>query len=189
MILNAHELSTPTLHLGSQTYYGADLVLKTWLPGERIVIGRYCSIGKRVVICTGGLRRTDRASLYPFDVTRWYQTTKTTTIGNDVWIGYGAMILNGASVGNGAIVATGSVVFTDVPPFAVAVGNPAKVVRYRFSKAVVERLLRIAWWDWPEHRIKANVAWFERPIAEFLDRFDPPDRISSHGRNLQDSAR
>jgi acetyltransferase-like isoleucine patch superfamily enzyme len=188
MIVNERELSTPALSLGRQTYYSPDLVLKTWLPGERIVIGRYCSIGERVIICTGGLRWTDRAALYPFDVTRWYQTTRTTTIGNDVWIGYGAMILNGATIGDGAIVAAGSVVFTDAPPFAVVAGNPARIVRYRFSKGVAERLKRIAWWNWTEREVSANAAWFERPIAEFLDRFDPLESTSD-GRDLQNPAR
>ena len=173
MMTSDREVVTPALRLGRRTYFSADLVLQTWLPGERSVIGRYCSIAERVVICTGGARRTDLPALYPFDVTRWYQTTRTTTIGNDVWIGHGAMILNGASIGDGAIVAAGSVVFSDIPAFAVAAGNPAKVMRYRFSKAIVDRLSRVAWWNWPDHEVRANAAWFERPIAEFLDRFDP----------------
>lgn len=166
-------IRTESLQIGEHTYFAYDFSLLTWFPGERIVIGKYCSIAAGVVICTGGMRRTDTAALYPFDVARAYRTTRNTKIGNDVWIGYGAMVVNGAQVGDGAIVASGSNVFSDVPPFAVVAGNPAQVLRYRFSKPVVARLLRIAWWNWPDAEVTANIDWFYRPINEFVDRFDP----------------
>ena len=172
--------STPTVQIGAHTYHASDLELKTWLPGERIVIGKYCSIAEQVVICTGGMRHTDKAALYPFDVSRAYQSTKTTTIGHDVWIGYRAMILAGTAVGNGAIIASGAVVFSDVPPFAVVAGNPARVLRYRFSQPIVERLLRIAWWHWPDSEVQAHIDWFYKPITEFVDRFDPPGENAHH---------
>lgn len=104
---------------------------------------------------------------------RCYRSTRNTTLGNDVWVGYGAMILGGAQVGDGAVIAAGSVVFSDVPPYAVVAGNPAKVVRSRFGPEMVERLLRIRWWEWPEDVIRANIDWFHRPISEFAKRFDP----------------
>jgi virginiamycin A acetyltransferase len=165
---------TDSVQVGKYTYFAHDFSLLTWFPGERIIIGNYCSIAAGVVICTGGMRRTDTAALYPFDIARAYRTTNNTTIGNDVWIGYGAMIVKGAQVGDGAIVASGSVVFSDVPPFAIVAGNPAQVMRYRFSKRVVERLVRIAWWNWPDAKVSANVDWFYRPIEEFVKHFDPP---------------
>jgi virginiamycin A acetyltransferase len=165
-------VSNPSIQIGRHTYWGDDLVVKTWIPGERIVIGNYCSIGERVVICTGGMRHTDFAALYPFDLARAYKTTQTTTIGNDVWVGYGAMILGGAQIGDGAVIAAGAVVLSDVPAFAVAAGNPARVVRYRFSENAVARLLRIAWWNWPDEKVVANRDWFYKPISEFLEQFD-----------------
>ena len=171
---------TPSLRMGKFSYFANDVELITWFPGEIITIGNYCSIAARVVFCTGGMRRTDNAALYPFDVQRAYRTTANTTIGNDVWVGYGAMIMNGAKVGDGAIIASGSVVFSDVPPFAVVAGNPGHVIRYRFSKSVVERLLRIAWWHWADHKVFANIDWFYRPIQEFVDHFDPPSEVD-HG--------
>ncbi len=174
------QISTPAVQIGAYTYYPPDLVLKTWVPGERIIIGKYCSIAERVTICTGGMRRTDTAALFPLDVGRAYQTTKPTTIGNDVWIGFGAMVLGGATIGDGAIVASGAVVFSDVPPFAVVAGNPARVMRYRFSRPIVERLLRIAWWNWPHPVVLANVEWFYRPITEFVSQFDPSGTESNH---------
>ena len=72
-----------------------------------------------------------------------------TVVGNDVWLGYEALVLPGVTIGDGAIVAAGSVVAADVPPYAIVAGNPARVVRRRYEDADVERLLRAAWWDWP----------------------------------------
>ena len=197
---------------GEHSYYANRLGVGSWFPGEKIIIGDYCSLADQVVILTGGNRRTDHAANYPIDILganqprpqredragvglstmmakrlglicaliptltygRSYQTTKNTTIGNDVWVGYGAMILGGAQVGDGAIVAARSVVFSDVPAYAVVAGNPAKIVRSRFGRETVEKMLRIRWWDWPEERIRANLDWFHRPIAEFTERFDMP---------------
>jgi acetyltransferase-like isoleucine patch superfamily enzyme len=103
---------------------------------------------------------------------RSYLSTRDTTIGNDVWIGYGALIMGGANVGDGAVVAAKSVVFSDIPPYAVVAGNPAKVIRSRFSPRIVEGLLNICWWEWPENKIRRNLYWFFRPIAEFVEHFD-----------------
>jgi acetyltransferase-like isoleucine patch superfamily enzyme len=172
MMTTVGPVSTPWLQIGRRTYWPPDILLKTWLPGERIVIGSFCSIAEQVAILCGGERRTDTAALYPIDVGRCYRTTGETRIGNDVWIGTRAMVLGGARIGDGAIVAGGSVVFDEVPPFAVVAGNPATVVRYRFSRPIVERLLRVAWWEWTDQQIQERADWFYRPIHEFLDQFD-----------------
>jgi acetyltransferase-like isoleucine patch superfamily enzyme len=208
--ISGRPVSPDWVILGEHSYYARHLGVAAWLPGEKIIIGDYCSIADQVVIMTGGNRRTDQAANYPVDILgvnqrrpgssprppvgmspalaqrlsairsvipllihgRSYRSTRDTTIGNDVWIGYGAMILGGSSVGDGAVVAAGSVVFSDVPPYAIVAGNPAKIVRSRFSAQVVERLLRIQWWHWPEDRIRANLDWFHAPISEFVERFD-----------------
>lgn len=174
-------ISTSWAQIGKYTYYSSDIQLRTWMPNEKVVIGNYCSIADRVVIFTGGMRRTDVAALYPFDVRRAYKSTKNTTIGNDVWIGSGVTVLGGVQVGDGAILASQAVVFEDVPPFAVAAGNPAKVIHYRFSKRIVDRLLRIAWWYWPNDKVQTNLDWFYKPIQEFVDYFDPQEEISGNG--------
>jgi serine acetyltransferase len=75
------------------------------------------------------------------------------TLGHDVWIGHGAMVLPGVSVGTGAAVGAGTIVTKDVPPFAVVVGNPGRVLRYQFSDSIIADLVRIAWWNWPHERI------------------------------------
>lgn len=78
------------------------------------------------------------------------------TIGNDVWIGTQSTILTGVTIGHGAIVAANSVVSSDVPPYAIVGGTPAKVLRYRFSEDVITRLLEIEWWNWDLEKIKQN---------------------------------
>ena len=159
--------------IGAYTYFASDLELRTYFAGERIVIGKYCSVGDQVLITTGGLHRTEIASSYAFRPLDTYRSTRNTTIGSDVWIGTRAMVRGGVTIGDGAVVGAGSVVFEDVPSFAVAAGNPAKVIRYRFSRPAIERMLKIAWWNWPPGHVRANVEWFYRPITEFLDHFDP----------------
>jgi acetyltransferase-like isoleucine patch superfamily enzyme len=163
----------PWLEVGRRTYWARDVLFKAFLPGERIVIGGFCSIADRVVVLAGGNRRTDAAALFPLDLARTYRTTGTTRIGNDVWIATGATILGGTEIGDGAIVAAGAVVSQDVPPFALAAGSPARVVRHRFAPELVERLLRISWWDWPDEKIAANIDAFYGPIEAFVERFDP----------------
>lgn len=80
-----------------------------------------------------------------------------TVIGNDVWLGMEAMVMPGVTIGDGAIVAARAVVTKDVPPYGVAGGNPARVVKQRFAQPVVDALLDIRWWDWPLEKIEANL--------------------------------
>ena len=94
------------------------------------------------------------------------------TLGHDVWIGHGAVVLPGLSIGTGAAVGAGSIVTKDVPPFAVVVGNPGRVLRLRFAESVVADLLAIAWWDWPHERLGAAMADIRAlGAAEFCARY------------------
>jgi serine acetyltransferase len=92
-------------------------------------------------------------------------------IGNDVWIGAKSTIMSGVKIGDGAVIGSGSVVAKDVPPYAIVVGNPAKVIKYRFDEQQIENLLEIAWWNWPEHKIKeeAMLLW-SKDINYFIDK-------------------
>ena len=128
--------------------------------GRRLTIGRYCSIADKVEILLGGDHRLDWASTYPFAAMRglwpeadapadYHASRGDVSIGHDVWLGSGCMILSGVTVGHGAVVAARAVVARDVPPYAVVAGNPARVVRIRFDEATVAALVACAWWDLP----------------------------------------
>lgn len=173
--------TAPLMTFGRGTYWGPNTRFLKYLYNEKIVIGSFCSIADYVVIQSGGEHRTDFVSTWSFDEmlfkrkeqARSYKFTKDTTIGHDVWIGYGAYINSGVQIGSGAVIGAHAVVFNDVPPYAIVMGNPAAVVRYRFSQRTVERMLKIAWWDWPQDDIESRIEWFYGPIDKFLARFDP----------------
>lgn len=94
------------------------------------------------------------------------------TLGNDVWIGHGAIILPGVSIATGAAIGAGAVVNQDVPPFAVYSGFPAKLLRWRFEKHVQQKLLDLAWWDWDRERLRAALPDFRKLRAEeFADKY------------------
>ena len=148
-------------------------------------IGRFCSIASHTRINPGNhlLDRvalnhfTYRASAYGlgpdeagfFDWRRSHRVT----LGHDVWLGHGAIVLPCVSIGTCAAVGAGAVVTKDLPPFAVAVGNPARVIRFRFEEGVRAALLRIAWWGWPRERLAAALQDIRTLSAEeFCRRHD-----------------
>ena len=95
------------------------------------------------------------------------------TIGHDVWVGHGAIVLPGRSIGNGAVVGAGSVVTKDIPAFSIAVGNPARVLRPRFAPEIAVRLEALAWWDWPHDELRAALRDFRRlSVEQFLDTYE-----------------
>ncbi|WP_426955027.1 chloramphenicol acetyltransferase [Muricoccus radiodurans] len=149
-------------------------------------VGKFCSIAANVRINPGNhpLDRvalnhfTYRASAYGlgddeagfFD----WRRGKPVTLGPDVWIGHGAIILPGVTVGAGAAIGAGAVVSRDVPPFAVVVGVPGRVVRHRFDPEVIAALMRIRWWDWPHERLGDALQDFRSLSAEaFCVKHDP----------------
>lgn len=106
-----------------------------------------------------------------------------TSIGADVWIGAGATVLAGVTIGVGAIVAAGAVVTKDVAPYEIVAGVPARRVRMRFSDEVVERLLRLRWWEWPPELIREHIDLFQTPatastLDELAERISSPDSAS-----------
>lgn len=149
-------------------------------------IGPFCSIAAQARINPGNhpLDRvamnhfTYRSSAYGlgpdepafFD---WRRASRC-TLGADVWIGHGAIVLPGRTIGTGAAIGAGAVVTRDVPPFAVAVGNPARVIRLRFAPEIVAALERIAWWTWTDERLAVALADIRRlDAAAFCDKYDP----------------
>jgi len=135
---------------------------------ERAQIGAFCSIADNVTFILGGNHFSERVTTYPLNLVfetqplPWHESSKgRIVVGNDVWIGYGASILSGVTIGDGAVIGAGSVVTKNVEPYAIAAGNPARLIRRRFDAATIARLLALRWWDWP-------LADIERDATELL---------------------
>ena len=138
--------------------------------GDRLIIGKFCSIacGAKFLFNSANHSLTS-LSTYPFpiffeeweleraQVTRAWDHKGDIVIGNDVWIGYEAVILAGLTIGDGAIIGTRAVVTKDVPPYTIVGGVPAKPIRKRFPDDTIAALLALRWWDWPEERIAAHL--------------------------------
>jgi acetyltransferase-like isoleucine patch superfamily enzyme len=169
--------------VGRGTYWDDSTRFVTYHPGESIHIGRYCSIAAEATIFAGGDHRPELASTWPFDnflrnlpnPTRTYrQTARTrrgTIIGSDVWIGQGAHVAGGVEIGHGAVVGTKAVVFSDVPAYAIVLGNPATIIRHRFSPEIIAAMIELAWWEWPAEVVRERHDWFYEPIQKFVDEF------------------
>ena len=117
-----------------------------------------------ICILWGGVNVGNKHKLAEFEI----PDTKLTIIGADVWVGARATIVAGVRIGIGAVIGTGSVVTHDVPPYSIVAGVPAKVVRYRFSEDVIEKLLDSKWWELPDTVIKKAATEFKDPI-KFLE--------------------
>jgi len=144
-------------------------------------VGRFCSVGP-YLICGWGGHPTSFVSTSPvFYSTRgqcgisfadrdYYDEKRTTTIGNDVWIGARVFIKDGINVGNGAIIGAGAVVVKDVPDYAIVAGCPARVIRFRFNEQIRSKLLQIAWWNWDEDRLRNSQMMFaQSDVGMFID--------------------
>ena len=169
-------ITNPYISVGDYTYYDdpdqpgqfeRNVLYHFDFIGDRLIIGKFCSIAAGVTfVMNGGNHRTDWLTNYPFPVFGhgWehampesWPNKGDTVVGNDVWLGYGAVVMPGVRIGDGAIIATQAVVTKDVPPYAIVGGNPAQIIRFRFDEPVIERLLQIRWWDWPIDHITENL--------------------------------
>lgn len=137
---------------------------------DRLIIGRFCSIACGAKFLLNSANHTmNSLSTYPFplffeewglekkDVAKAWDQKGDIVIGNDVWIGFDAVILAGVTIGDGAIIGTRAVVTKDVPPYTIAGGLPAKTIRKRFDDETILELLKIKWWNWPDEKIARNI--------------------------------
>lgn len=137
---------------------------------DRLVIGKFCSIACGARFLFNSANHTMRSlSTYPFplffeewgldskDVTAAWDNKGDIVVGNDVWIGYEAVVLAGVTIGDGAVVGTRAVVTKDVPPYTIVGGVPAQPIKKRFPDKAVADLLEIRWWDWPREKIARNL--------------------------------
>lgn len=187
-------VKNPNIVVGDYTYYddpedpaGFERNVLYHFPfiGDRLVIGKFCAIARGVrFIMNGANHKVDGVSTYPFFIfgNGWERAAPApgelpykgdTVIGNDVWIGYQALLMPGVRVGDGAIIAAGSVVTADVPAYTVVGGNPARPVKTRFGDAQIARLLALAWWDWPVELITEHLPLIVGGDVEALARVAP----------------
>lgn len=164
-------------HLGDYSYAaGCDGVI------HYTRVGKYCSLASHVVLNPGDhpmdwvtqhhlTYRRSRYGLGP-DAAPVFarRRARGCTIGHDVWMGHGAMVMAGVSIGNGAVVAAGAVVTRDVDPYTIVAGVPARPLRRRFPAEVVERLQAIAWWDWAPELLRQRLEDFS-DLEGFLERY------------------
>lgn len=139
--------------------------------GDKLVIGRFCSVacGAKFLFTSGNHSMRSLSNYtFPIFFDEWDLDAKNIrdawdnkgdiVIGNDVWIGYEAVILSGVKIGDGAVIGARAVVTKDVPPYTVVGGVPAKTIRKRFDDATVEKLLALRWWGWDKEKIKRSIS-------------------------------
>jgi acetyltransferase-like isoleucine patch superfamily enzyme len=151
------------MNLGKYSYTGRNINV-LFENDASYVIGKFSSIASDLTICLGGNHRHDWVTTYPFGHTQHNvfttyngtghpRTKGDVIIGNDVWIGDNVTIMSGVTIGDGAVLARNSHVVKNVEPYTLVGGNPAKLIKYRFEKEQIDKLLEIKWWDWEEEKI------------------------------------
>ena len=170
------------IQIGVGTYATSEPLMQLFHPNNNITIGKFVSMASSVTIFSGGNHPIDFITTHPLklffgisDFSGWTEDCRdgdeVTCIGNDVWLGSGCTILSGASIGDGAIIGAQSVVRGQVPPYAIVIGNPGIVVRYRFSEKIIDKLLVIKWWDWPIEKIRNEIFGLtSNDMISFLDQ-------------------
>ena len=170
------QVTNPNLIVGRYSYYSGyyhghsfNDCARFLLPdqgADKLIIGSFCSIGSGAAFIMAGNQghRTEWISTFPFffmsevaafeGAANGYLPAGDTVIGNDVWIGSEAIIMPGVKVGDGAVIGTRALVAKDVEPYSIVAGNPAKLIRKRFSDREISLLLEMRWWEWSDDRLK-----------------------------------
>lgn len=155
------------INLGCRTsIYGPNTQILSKI--NPIFIGKYCSIASGVLIIeyAHNLKRVStyylNQNVFGGSVNDDLTSKGPIHIGNDVWIGANSIVLGGVTIGNGAVIAAGSIVNKDVPPYAIVVGNPAKIIKYRFPDERIRELESSLWWDWSYEEIAKNKCFFNK---------------------------
>ena len=172
----------PSIEVGDYTIYNdfvsdprqfeKNLLYHYQINHERLIIGKYCSIAcgaKFLFNCANHSLKSLSSYTFPLfweewglnksDVASAWDNRGDIIIGNDVWIGYEAVIMAGVHIGDGAIIGARAVVTKDVPPYTIVGGVPARAIRKRFDDAVIDKLQALKWWNWSEERIRQNLPY------------------------------
>ncbi len=189
-------VTNPNIVIGDYTYYddpdGSENFERNVLYhfpfiGDKLIIGKFCAIARGAkFIMNGANHKVSGISTYPFQIFEngWEKVMPKagdlpykgdTVVGNDVWIGYEALIMPGVKIGNGAIISSRSVVVSDVPAYTVVGGNPAKTIKQRFEPNEIDTLEKIAWWNWPVEKITEHL---ELIVAGDVRALDAAARVT-----------
>lgn len=151
-------------------------------PDHKMYIGHFTSIASniKVFLADGKGHEPTNGTTYPFGCTHQdvftnfvnipYKSKGHVVIGNDCWIGDSVTFMSGVTVGDGAVVATNSHVFKDVPPYSIVGGNPARIIKYRFEKEIIDKFLELQWWNLPDSEINKIIPELQKPPT--LETFD-----------------
>lgn len=187
-----HVITNPNITVGDFTMYNDfvndpklfeknNVLYHYPINSDKLQIGKFCSIACGAKFLFNSANHTlSSLSTYPFplffeewglekkDVTKAWDNKGDIIIGNDVWIGYEAVILAGVTIGDGAIIGTRAVVTKDVPPYTIVGGVPAKPIKKRFSDEIISKLLGIQWWNWSDEKIARNIGAIQSGNIEQL---------------------
>ena len=181
------------LTLGAMSYING---LDFWCGGQKnipnILVGRYCSLSRELLFIIGFNHNYKAITTYPkygrSNISS--KNPRQIIIGHDVWIGHGATIMGGVKIGNGAVIGAKAVVAKDIPPYAIAVGNPARVVKYRFDEEMIRKFLAVKWWNWDRNKIEQLIPqsgnmekFLEAHYSPELEEF-PEDNFSRQLKTL-----
>lgn len=173
-----NSVSNPNIIIGDYTYYDniedsenfeRNVLYHYPFIGDKLIIGKFCALATGVkFIMNGANHKMSGFSTYPFQIfgNGWEKVMPQlnelpykgdTIVGNDVWIGYESVIMPGVKIGDGSIIAAKSVVVSNVPPYTIVGGNPAKLIKQRFTGEIVNALLEISWWNWKIEKISRHL--------------------------------
>ena len=149
-------------NVGKESYHNGDFIVKG---NGTLEIGSYCAFGVGISIILSNHNYNFASMQYTlykknFQKLPYENSPAKTIIGNDVWIGDNVIVLPGITIGTGAILAANAIVTKDVQPYSIVGGNPAKLIKYRFSKEIIEDMLASKWWEWSDQQIKDNKEFF-----------------------------
>ena len=185
-------VTRPTIEVGDFTIYNDfvtdprdfeknNVLYHYPINNDRLIIGKFCSIAcgaKFIFNCANHTLKSLSTYTFPLffeewdlpksEVTSAWDNKGDIVIGNDVWIGYEAVIMGGVTIGDGAIIGTRAVVTKDVEPYSIVGGVPAKEIRKRFAPEAIKRLLELQWWNWPEEKIRSAIKSIHSGNVELL---------------------
>lgn len=186
-------VTRPTIEVGDFTIYNDfvndprdfeknNVLYHYPINNDRLIIGKFCSIAcgaKFIFNCANHTLKSLSTYTFPLFFEEWdlpksevasaWDNKGDIVIGNDVWIGYDAVIMAGVTIGDGAIIGTRAVVTKDVEPYSIVGGVPAKEIRKRFAPEVITRLLELQWWNWPDDKIRNVIKAIHSGNIEMLE--------------------